>query len=99
MIAVTTECYSANFQFLRCANVYSSLQHDVHVTLQSITNLIAPVCPTLPPRAGNVAAITTYIRAGGNLYAQDRQGNPPLHVVRSLGRHYYCCSVGCGYFH
>lgn len=32
--------------------------------------------------AGNIATITTYIRAGGDLYAQDREGNPPLHVVR-----------------
>lgn len=36
--------------------------------------------------AGNIATITTYIRAGGDLYAQDREGNPPLHVVRVLRR-------------
>lgn len=54
------------------------------------------VSARLPPRTagartrtGNIAAILTYVRAGGNLYAQDKQGNPPLHVVRM-----YCEAVG-----
>eukprot|EP00752_Nemacystus_decipiens_P003281 g3037.t1 len=37
-------------------------------------------------RRGNIATITTYIRAGGDLYAQDREGNPPLHVASRHGR-------------
>ncbi|CAM9905944.1 unnamed protein product, partial [Ectocarpus fasciculatus] len=35
---------------------------------------------------GNATAIEAYIRAGGNLYVQDNQGNPPLHVASWHGR-------------
>ncbi|CAB1116298.1 unnamed protein product [Ectocarpus sp. CCAP 1310/34] len=35
---------------------------------------------------GNVTAIEAYIRLGGNMYVQDKQGNPPLHVASWHGR-------------
>ncbi|CAM9392175.1 unnamed protein product [Ectocarpus sp. 12 AP-2014] len=35
---------------------------------------------------GNVIAIEAYIRSGGNMYVQDKQGNPPLHVASWHGR-------------
>lgn len=36
------------------------------------------------PYVGDVTAVADYIRAGGNLYTHDNEGNPPLHVVSLL---------------
>eukprot|EP00904_Undaria_pinnatifida_P011106 jgi/Undpi1/7125/HiC_scaffold_22.g09599.m1 len=47
---------------------------------------MAPVDVHTAARRGNVAIVTKYVRSGGDLYARDRYGNPPLHVACYHGR-------------